>query len=72
MSTYGRRVQFSVNTLTFSNQSFLSSASDYLSLHTHPSLCIWAAITLVKAEVVPVAMVLMDPGVVLSAVLLVL
>lgn len=41
--------------------------------HTHtPSVCVLAAVTLVKAEVVQAAAVPMDLGLVLSAVLLLL
>lgn len=68
-------MQFPVNTCyLFRTKVF--SQRDHLytqkHTHTHRSLCVLAALALVKAEVVPFVMALMDPGLVLSAVLPVL
>lgn len=69
----GGRVQFSVNTCyLFRTKVFSQRDHLYTHTHTHRSLCVLAALALVKAEVVPFVMALMDPGLVLSAVLPVL
>lgn len=66
-----RWVQFSVNTCYLFRAKVFSQRPQITFPHTHVLfLCVLAAVTLVKAEVVPVVLALMGPGVVLSAGLL--